>query len=209
MRSLVGIVALLALHSDAGAKEDAARACLAPNDARIAGAQRDAAKATAAAFDDALKKKGLRHASLKRTIITLHEGLHEPARARNAGEKPRVPGEAFEGVVDGVKGRYVAGPVYWTGAASPPAEIELVEDGNGNVHRLERRPMSSRVTSFKVCACRPYHCGSGCPGCHTTVEIAYGPLPEGVTFKGPVEVSYELSSVALEYTEMCRVSCPP
>jgi hypothetical protein len=120
-----------------------------------------------------------------------------------------VPGEAFQGTVDGMRGTFIAGPVYWTGGAGALHEIELVQDDKGNLYRLERKVTSTKVTTFKVCECRHFPCGSGCPACHQTVEIVYGPLPDGVTFKGPITVSYEASAVTLEYSGPCKAVCPP
>lgn len=208
MRCLMAVLlALVMVPSPAGAKRKKKRKdCIAVTDKKVTNAQASAAVATAAAFEAALKKQGLERAAIKRHQLTKHEGLYDDSGSRRARH---TVGEAFVGEVAGVKGTYIAGPTYWTGGPHVPPEVELVTDGKGSVYRLERDISKTTTTSFKVCECQPYDCGSGCPACHDTVEIVYGPLPDGTKFKGPIKVSYEAQAVAIEYSGACIVNCPP
>jgi hypothetical protein len=213
VRILGAVIAVgLALGGAAAATKKAKKkakpaGCLKAGDAKIQKAQADAAKATTAAFEAALKKQGLTVAALPAHQIQLHEGINEDWGQGNPTGHPY--GQKFDGTVDKVKGSYVSGGAYWTGAAHAPAPLEFVEDGKGNLYLLERKPTAGKVNSFQVCECQSYDCGSGCPACGSTIELAYGPIPAGSTFKGSISVSYVADGVTLQYQGVCHVSCPP
>jgi hypothetical protein len=181
------------------------RSCVAVNSTKVQNATAAAAKATDAAFAKAMKKAGLTRAALGRKVVTLHEGI----RDHDGKGRPHKLGEEFTGEIEGTKGRWIAGPSYWTGAAGAPAELELVTDASGDLYLLERIVTGADVTRIAVCQCQPFRCGSGCPACHSTVQVYYGPLPDNVSFKGKISVSYRAKAVTLDYAGQCRANCPP
>ncbi len=175
--------------------------CVKPDDPSVAEVQRRAEAATRAGFEAALARNKLR-------VITL--GVHQDVVGQGMAMTPPhfAEGTAVKAKLQTAEGVFVAGTTQWSGSAGMPAQWELVQDERGDVFRVIRRPRAA-VTQVKLCVCRPQKCGpygSGCPGCGSTYQTMYGPLPAGATYRGDLEVVYPANVVSIEYRDD---NCPP
>jgi hypothetical protein len=181
-------------------------ACLKADDPTIAATVAAVGVWTNASFERELARRGLSRAKLGGGFLELHRGI----RGGSNNNRFRA-GQVVDTTVDGVTGKFIAGPTSWSGSAHQPGTWELVQDTNGAVFRVVRNPLpSAESKDIVLCGCAPQTCGpygSGCPACGSTNQQMFGPLPQGVRFRGEVRIDYPAAFAPTRYQQ--QTQCPP
>jgi len=175
------------------------------NDKRIGVLRNLSWRRTRAAYQAALRRRGLRKAMrVGPRQVKMHRGI------RGGHSIKRLPYmKLTRATINGVPGLYMGAGSYWTGRARAPRNREMVTDGKGNFYFVARWPKQVGFTDVVLCGCAPKPCGpygSGCPACGATMQIVYGPFLASDRFRGETKIVY--SSYTLK-TRHERGLCNP
>lgn len=180
------------------------RGCFSPGDKPLALLEQTVSSRNLAAYQAALRRRGLRKARVAGGTLQLHRGVRGASHQRS-----HRFGTMVVTTVNGVTGRYLAGHSWWSGAARTPPAPELVTDGKGNFYFVRRHPLPGPTTRAVMCGCAQRKCGpygSGCPACGTTVQTMYGPFRASDRFRGHIEIRFRRHALERHYQ---RGACPP
>lgn len=209
IRSLVPVVAACSIASaDPSPAPKVTRTriptqgCLDPKDPKIANAQTAAAEKTSAARKSAMAP--IRSLALPARTIEIGKGLSSDPRKT-------LRGPVATQTINGVTSRFVVGPSGWSGEAVQVDRAWQFGIVNGKAVHLIPQPQRVSETTIAICGCRPHVCGpvgSGCPGCGSTSQTSFGPLPDALDYAGDHVVPYPEHAVTLDFAGTGRTACP-
>jgi hypothetical protein len=122
------------------------------------------------------------------------------------GTVARRGGEQIEWTSEGTQ---ALSPVFEGGCGAVDPSAEFVKNAAGEIWALASWPAAKSRRSIAVCACAsqlPMSCGGAAP---PRFQLAFE-LPAGLTFRGKLDIAYQVEEVSISYADYRPGSgCPP
>jgi len=90
-----------------------------------------------------------------------------------------------------------------------PETFEFVKNAAGELWALQAWPAAKTRRNIAVCACASQQSFRGCGAAPEPVQVVFE-LPAGMTFRGALDVPYQVEEVSISYADHRKGSgCPP